>query len=373
MSINQSPPTAFGYTYEDALRASENVTIFLNANALNIDSNTEASEVTGIDLACIDGPKLRCEAKRYVLCMGGIEIPRLMLLSNRAQNVGLGNGNDLVGRFFADHGAIRPAARILAGRNAPNIDLYSDPYEFDDIGGMFAAIVPSDALLRREQIAGFIFHMFPTEGTPGAIALGKLSRRLRGENPDSKLTAHIQNVLTDLDGAVNAIWKRSTGTKHDLITREWVGPWLGFECVPNYDSTVHLVDETDRFGQRRIALNWQVTDQELRTVKRATELLASEISRTGAGRVWTDVMEEDYDWPNYVARGKHHCGTTRMSEGPETGVVNGDCRVHGISNLFVSSSSVFPTNGYANPTVTIAALSIRMADQFKAAALAGAL
>ncbi|MBO9402576.1 GMC family oxidoreductase [Shimia sp. R9_3] len=371
VSINQSPPTAFGYTYEDALRASENVTVFLNANALNIDSTSTASEVTGIDLACIDGPRLRCEAKRYVLCMGGIEIPRLMLLSNKVHNTGIGNGNDLVGRFFADHAAIRPAARILAGRTAPNIDLYAEPYEFDDVGGMFAAIVPSDDLLRREQIASFIFHMFPAARSPGDLAIGQLTKQLRGKG--NGLAPHIQNVLTDLDGAVNGIWRRALDTRDDLITREWVGPWLGFECVPNYDSTVHLVEETDRFGQRQIALNWQLTDQEMRTVKRATELLASEISRTGAGRVWTDVLSEDYDWPSFVARGKHHCGTTRMSAGPDTGVVNADCQVHGISNLFISSSSVFPTNGYANPTVTIAALSIRMADKFKADARAGTL
>lgn len=373
VSINQSTPTAFGATYRDALEQSENVTVFLYANALNIDTTENASQVTGIDLGCIEGPKLRIEAKRYVLCMGGIEIPRLMLLSNGVQTQGLGNGRDLVGRFFADHAAIRPALRVLKGRDAPNIDLYAEPHYFEDKGGMFAAVVPSDAMLRREQIAGFIFHVFPTYRSPGDLALQSVYRGIRDGQEIPYLSAQVVNALTDMDGAVNGVWSFLSGSPQDLIDREWFGPWLGFECIPNYDSTVHLVDERDSFGQRRIALNWQMTDQEMRTVKRATEIFSNEINRTGAGRVWTEVLRDDYVWPEYVARGKHHCGTTRMSDGPETGVVDGDCRVHGIENLYISSSSVFPTNGYANPTVTIAALSARMADKFRADAQAGTL
>lgn len=373
VSINQSPPTLFGFTYEDALRQSENVTVFLHANALNLDTNPTATRVTGIDLGCIEGPSLRVEAKRYALCMGGIEIPRLLLLSNRVSGPGLGNGRDLVGRFFADHAAIRPVMRVLANEDAPNLDLYESPFYLDDVGGMFAAIVPSGDLLRKEEIASFIFHMFPARISPGDLSIRALVNGMSGENEVPYLSSQISNVLTDLDGAANSIWRKVSNSRDALIEREWFGPWLGFECVPNYDSTVHLVDDVDRFGQRRVALNWQLTDQEMRTVKRATTILATEITRTGVGRVWTDALRDDYVWPPYVAHGKHHCGTTRMSEGPETGVVDADCRVHGIQNLYISSSSVFPTNGYANPTVTIAALSIRMADKFRADARAGAL
>lgn len=372
VSINQSPPTAFGFTYEDALQQSENVTVFLNANALNLDTDHTASQVTGIDLGCIDGPSLRVEAKRYALCMGGIEIPRLLLLSNRVSAPGLGNGRDLVGRFFADHAAIRPVMRILANQDTPSIELYNEPYYFEDVGGMFAAIVPSEELLRKEEIAGFVFHMFRSAASPGELSIRNLLDGLTGDEVPY-LSSQVANVLTDLDGAVNRVWGRVSNSRDALIERDWIAPWLGFECVPNYDSTVHLVDDVDRFNQRRIALNWQLTDQEMRTVKRATSILATEVTRTGVGRVWTDALRDDYDWPSYVAQGKHHCGTTRMSEGPETGVVDADCRVHGIQNLYISSSSVFPTNGYANPTVTIAAMSIRMADKFRADARAGTL
>ncbi|MFD2741002.1 FAD-dependent oxidoreductase [Sulfitobacter aestuarii] len=371
VSINSSPPTAFGFVYEDALRQAENVTVYLNANVLDIETNAEASHVTGLDIACIDGPRLRAEARRFVLCMGGIEIPRLLLLSNKVAPRGLGNQNDLVGRFFADHAAIRPAMRVLLNKSGPDPIFYNEPHWLDDIGGMFPAVVSSDELLRREKIAGFVFHVFADTYSPGELSLRKLIRgALQGEDVPY-LSTQVSNVLTDMDGALNGVWRKVGDPSDTLIDRNWVTPWLGFECIPNYDSTVHLVDETDRFGQRRIALDWQVTEQEMHTVKRATEIFSREISRKGIGRVWSEVPREDYDWPSYVARGKHHCGTTRMSDGPKTGVVNADCRIHGMENLYISSCSVFPTNGYATPTLTIAALSIRLADLFRAEARAG--
>lgn len=363
VGVNKSPPTAFGFTYEDRLAAAPNVTVYLHANVLELETDDTASTVTGVRCACIDGPRFGVRAKRFVLAAGGIEIPRLLLLSDRVQKAGLGNGNDLVGRFFADHAAIRPVMRILLSRDVAELGLYTEP-SFFDAGALIGTLASSDALLRREEIGGFVFHLFPDAASPGEHSLVRLLRSFRRGDAPPYLSTEIGNVLTDLDGATNALAKWS-GSEAGVFDRDWLGPWLTFECVPNPDSRVLLVDETDRFGQRRIGLDWQLTETEMRTVKRATEILAQEVGRLGLGRSWTTALREDYTWPGYVARGKHHCGTTRMSDDPKTGVVDADCRVHGVSNLFVASSSVFPTHGYANPTLTIVAMSIRMADLFR--------
>ncbi|WP_171060986.1 GMC oxidoreductase [Poseidonocella sp. HB161398] len=371
VGVNESPPTAFGYTYEDRLRAAGSLAVYLHANVLELETDDTASTVTGVQAACIDGPRFRVTARRYVLCAGGIETPRLLFLSNRVQQAGLGNGHDLVGRFFADHAAIRPVARILLSRPREEIELYTKPVYFDT-GGLMATLASSDALLRREEIGGFIFHLFPAQ-SPGELSLTTLYRALRRADPPPYLSTEIGNVLSDLDGAVNGVWKWGGKHRGDLIERDWLGPWLTFECVPNPESRVLLVDETDRFGQRRIGLDWRLTETEMRTVKRATQILSQEVGRIGLGRTWTAALREDFDWPGHVARGKHHCGTTRMSDDPRTGVVDADCRVHGVSNLYIGSSSVFPTHGYANPTLTIVAMSIRMADLFKTDARTGHL
>lgn len=89
-------------------------------------------------------------------------------------------------------------------------------------------------------------------------------------------------------------------------------------------------------------------------------------SRLGYGRAWSVLFREDYDWPKPTTYGKHHTGTTRMSEDPKHGVVDENCGVHGISNLFVAGSAVFPTQGHATPTLTIVALAVRLADHLKA-------
>ncbi|ETX13187.1 hypothetical protein OCH239_13025 [Roseivivax halodurans JCM 10272] len=370
IGVNESPPTAFGWVYEDQLKSARNLRVFLHANVLEIETDDAAGNVTGVRVACIEGPRFRVSARRYVLCAGGIEIPRLLFLSNRVQNAGLGNGNDLVGRFFNDHAAIRPAMRVLLSRGMDEIDLYTAPRYFET-GGLMATLASSEALLRREEIGGFICHLFPASGSPGEESFVRLSRHLRRLEAPPYLSHEIGNLLTDLDGATNAVYKWIGGGRNDLVARDWLAPWLTFEVTPNPESRVLPVDERDRFGQRRVGLDWRLTETELRTVKRATEILAHEIGRIGLGRVWTEVLREDYTWPDHVARGKHHCGTTRMSDDPKTGVVDANCRVHGVSNLYISSSSVFPTHGYANPTLTICALSIRMADHFRDAAQSG--
>lgn len=372
VAINESPPTAFGFAYEERLQQAENLAVYLHANVLELETNATASEVKAAQVACFDGPRLAVRARRFVLCAGGIEIPRLLLLSNKVATAGLGNAHDLVGRFFSDHAAVRPVMRVLLSEGIERLSLYTGPRYFD-IGGFMGTLASSEALLRREEIGGFIFHLFPAGTTPGEQSLTNLIRSTRDADLPPYLWTQIGNVLTDLDGATNALYKGFSGGREDLVERDWLGPWLTFEVVPNPESRVMLVEDRDSFGQRRIGLDWRLTETEMRTVQRATEILVQEVGRLGIGRAWTDALREDYEWPSYVARGKHHCGTTRMSDDPKTGVVDRDCRVHGVSNLYVSSSSVFPTNGYANPTLTIVAMSIRMADHFQSDAERGQL
>ncbi|UWR01208.1 GMC family oxidoreductase (plasmid) [Rhodobacteraceae bacterium S2214] len=372
LPINESPPTAFGYTYETALKQSPNISTYLYANVLDVLTNDTATTVKEVQVACIDGPRFRVRATRFVLAQGGIEIPRLMLLSNSTATAGLGNDYDLVGKFFGDHGALRPALTFFAQDQQDDLALYAQQHFFE-VGGVQPAVIPSEALQRREKMPGFVFHLFETNRSPGDMSLSRLIGGLRENEAPQYLSSELMNVLTDLDGATNRIIRKFDAETDTFIDRPWFAPWLTFECVPNPDSSVHLVAEKDMFGQHRVALDWQLTDMEMQTVKRASELLIHEIGRLGIGRAWTEVLRDDYTWPAYVGRGKHHCGTTRMSADPKTGVVDADCRVHGMSNLYICSCSVFPTMGYANPTLTIGALAIRMADYFKDAAAEGRL
>ncbi len=95
------------------------------------------------------------------------------------------------------------------------------------------------------------------------------------------------------------------------------------------------------------------------------ELAAIEFGRMGLGRAYGEIFKDSSHWPRTMEAGKHHCGTTRMTDNPQTGVVDRNCKVNNISNLYVTGSSLFPTIGYANPTLTIIALALRLSDHLK--------
>jgi len=91
------------------------------------------------------------------------------------------------------------------------------------------------------------------------------------------------------------------------------------------------------------------------------EILLDELERFEPG-IKTSCIEEGDLWPSRMIGTWHHIGTTRMHDNPRFGVVDGQCRVHGVGNLFVAGSSVFPVSASTSPTVTIVQLSLRLAD-----------
>jgi choline dehydrogenase-like flavoprotein len=151
-----------------------------------------------------------------------------------------------------------------------------------------------------------------------------------------------------------------------------IGGWLGIggscEQVPNPDSRVSLSSQRDPLGLPRISLDWRLTEQDRLSFYRHLHSLALEAGAMGIGRLRVNATDES-NWPQPVSGGSHHMGTTRMSDNPRRGVVDRHCRVHGVDNLYVAGSSVFPTSGAANPTLTITALTLRLSDHLRERAL----
>jgi len=136
------------------------------------------------------------------------------------------------------------------------------------------------------------------------------------------------------------------------------------EQSPNRDSRVMLGTEKDIFGLNRLKVDWRFTDADVKSACKSFQLIAKELQLSGAGKMEID-LESLARKIKDTGVGSHHIGTTRMSSDPSQGVVDEDCRVHGIDNLYIASSSVFPTSSYANPTLTILALALRLADHIK--------
>jgi len=190
--------------------------------------------------------------------------------------------------------------------------------------------------------------------------------------------AHLRALFTqpmDNDGWFSRLG-RAIGGIDDLVSQSFRNtisstadyPVFGLvneiEQAPNPDSRVTLTDDLDVLGQRKLQLDWRLTDLDIWSVARGQEILGAELARNGHGRIVAPI-EPDAGWPTGQIGNWHHIGTTRMHESPSKGVVDANCKVHGISNLHIAGSSVFPTAGYCNPTLTIVALAIKLADHLK--------
>jgi choline dehydrogenase-like flavoprotein len=134
------------------------------------------------------------------------------------------------------------------------------------------------------------------------------------------------------------------------------------ELVPDRENRVMLGDELDRFGQPKMKIVWRWTEADLRSIRRTQEIFREELAAFGK---FIPVEEGAADFPRSFYSTHHFMGTTRMHDDPSQGVVDEHCQVHGTKNLFVAGSSVFPTGGCANPTLTLVALAIRLADHLK--------
>lgn len=353
-----SRPTRFGTKYRDLVEKSENIRCLLNANVIDILTNERADTVSAVQVATLNGRKFQVRAREFVLCLGGLENPRLLLSANKVQKGGLGNGNDLVGRFFMDH--IEMALGIVA---LPGPASALRPF-FSPRGGWQL----SYALSEQSQREGKLLNVNATlneisssgEASVGFGAMRRIGRAVaRGEFPDH-LIEDIGHILADFDEVAKYLWARALGRREEtllvIMNRS--------EVAPNPDSRVTLDDTVDALGMRRIKLDWRLSDLDRRSIHQHQKLLGEELARLGIGRVRVGIAE-DAPWPPNVDGGHHHMGTTRMSDDPKQGVVDQNCKVHGIANLYVAGSSVFPTVGNANPTLTIVAMALRLAEHLR--------
>jgi choline dehydrogenase-like flavoprotein len=349
------PPTNFGVEHRAKLDAAKTLEVFLNANLVGLETDDAGSVVRSARIRSLVGKSAKIEARHFVLALGGLENPRFLLNTAVDRATGIGNERDLVGRFFMEH------LNADAGQIASDDSNWPDAYDslFKDSRQYRAYLMPSRAEQSKRQILGSAVGLGPLfharERSVAYESLHKIKMAwLRRRLPDD-LGAHISNLITDANGLKDALKERFDSTIY-LYTEA--------EQAPNPESRVLLGDEKDALGHRRLQLDWRLSDIDKRSIRQLAILVGEEIGRLGKGRVglplWllNDGVADD----DPLIGGYHHMGTTRMASDPSLGVVDADCRVFGTSNLFVAGSSVFSTGGAANPTLTIVALALRLAD-----------
>jgi choline dehydrogenase-like flavoprotein len=364
-----SCPTDFGARYGRRLRAAPNVRVVLHAN---------------------EGKSLEAIAQQVVLAAGGLEVARLLLASRDVQSGGIGNGRDVVGRYYMCHlagtiGALavdKPLGSVWNGYDLSDEGVYcrrrialSPDAQREHRLGNFIARLHHPRITDPEHRNAILSLLFLAK----FVIPYEYGKRLHGGEPATlrMWLQHVRNVATGPFDAAGFAWhmlkdRRLAERKFpSIIIKPKANLFsLDFhaEQQPAAESRVELMRDVDALGMPKLRVDWRYTPVDVDTVSRSIALLAREIERTGVGAFTYDPADIEFEMTRYGAYGGHHIGTARMGTDPAHSVVDPDCRVHGVSNLSIASCAVFPTSSQANPTLTVVALALRLAARLRALA-----
>ncbi len=301
-------------SYRTVLEQAKNISVYVNANVVKLENDGQGPIVKAVRVKTLDGNEFTVTANQFVLAGGGIENARLLLHSRL--------GNDNVGCFYQDHP--KGVAGVLTTAKPVRWPMYWGTAQGH--WWMKAGLRLADAVQEREQILNSFITLEPEIGK-----LGKLGKKYLGVVPATR-TVRVRNYL---------------------------------EQAPVRNNRVTLSEKRDRFGNPLAKVAWSLSELDKKTIVAFHRILKEEFTQRGIGEFHSPLLPDSgKEFPTFTDA-SHHMGTTRMGADPRNSVVDANCRLHGVDNVFIAGSSVFPTSGYANPNATIVALAIRLADYIK--------
>jgi choline dehydrogenase-like flavoprotein len=331
--IYQFGPAAIFVRHLAAIAAAPNVRLCHHATVCELVASADRSRVIEARIRCPSGRQIGVHAERFVVAAGAIENARLLLAS--------GLGGDQVGRCFMEHPRDQSLTLVPAPGAFERLRFYDTHSAAGGvyIGGRLAPAVLDPEGSGLPNFSVTLLPRFPPRKRPSGLAARIFYRIRRRLSPPLS------------QGYGWSGWKAPP--------REFLGfrLLLNLEQRPDPENRLELATDTDALGMRRVHLHWRWTGAEQEGLRRVRALVAGSLESAGLGRVRLE--QDGVPDPN----AHHHAGTTRMSRDPRDGVVDPGGQVHGMENLFLAGGSVFPVSGYANPTLTIVALALRLADR----------
>lgn len=355
-----SAPTDLGRRYWPDLSRDPDILCRLDATVTALHLAPCGTRIGHLDVRSATGERLRVAAGEVILACGGIENARLLLASNAETPEGIGNRHDVVGRYHMEHPMRGVGVLPVGDRGRGLLGFVERGWAGGvDVLGTFGL---SREMRDRHGLLDMhlrVYRFHPAEATAPVIAGKRAAQRLRGPDGWRHAGTMIRSALAR--GVPHYLAWHLAGKLSPRTPFHHVRFTAFLEQEPQAENRITLSDTRDRFGCPLPHLFWRESDFMADSHARSLALLAGIFAARGFGRLGHG-KEETAFLSVYDKHGLHQMGSTRMHTDPRFGVVDRDCRVHGLQNLHIAGSSVFPTGGAANPTWTIAALANRLAD-----------
>ena len=345
-----SPPVRFGEKYKNDIISASNIHLYTYANVTDINATVDINAIKQVTVKNYTGKEQTVKAKYFILACCAIQNARILLACNKQAPAGLGNNNDLVGRYFMEHIEIKTGELWLNQTNPLEL------YKMDANTRVRAELAISTKKQQELKVLNSTVSLMPLQMSNNTVPAVKL---WSNDDPRKSLDTFHKYSTLDKRNFMQRMFSKSIFNSYGLFTRA--------EQLPTPASRVVLSNENDELGMPRANLNWALAPIDKKTVLTINQLIGQQAGAAGIGRVKLAdfLLDADEQLPEFTSGGWHHLGTTRMSENAKQGVVDANCKVHGIDNLFIAGSSCFTTGGSVNPTLTVVAISLRLAKYLK--------
>lgn len=366
----------FTTDYPKALQQADNIKILLHANVVEIETDDTGQQVTRLRIATLQGNQFWLEANLFILAAGGMENARLLLVSNRQHPAGVGNQHDVVGRYFMDRPILSCTLIPYSAKIFDQTNLY-DIYPTKQ-GPVMGHVKLSEATMRQERLLNNGAQLFPRtllHQREATIALRELLTSMRHGKLPQDLAKRLHRMLGGGNYLAAAVFWSAIRSLPPLHRGDWsylpyekrrfsqFEIFYQIEQTPDPNNQIALSAERDLLGLPKTEIRWRLNDIDIQSAIRIQEIWAEEFDKAGIGQLQFTRNWAEQKFEKTAMH--HHLGSTRMHHEPKQGVVDANCKVHNMANLFVAGCSVFPTAGYSNPTLTMIALSLRLADHIK--------
>jgi hypothetical protein len=354
---NYINPLRFSNKYEKVFKNSENIKTILHCTAKKI--TTDGNNIKNIEAETIQKKKVIIKAKYYVLAMGGIENARFLLLNLNNIPYNTLNNNPIIGSFFQEHYGFTAGTLLLHDEMAKYLR-YKHNINFNNNLETESYFIPSEKTQYNQEMLNCRITFYEKDWN-SLLSVDTIKNKSSYKDIYYSLT----NLLNSMEGPIE--WTKKI-KKKDIILNKPQRVYLGMEQSPNPSSRVFLGNELDKLGQRKASLDWSINETDELSIRKTVTWLSQIVGVHGIGRLQIGEDLQNINWKSKnspIGGGYHHMGTTRMGSNVNESVVNQDCKYHQLNNLYIAGSSVFPTSGSTNPTLTIVALALRLAETLK--------